>query len=67
MIPSKKECIYPYTKKNVRAILRFYFEIPQGDIDWIFELTELETNQLEWIAKKVSENMALPPCSQVQM
>jgi hypothetical protein len=57
MLPNKSDNIYPYTKKNVKAILKYYFDIPNGNIEWILELRELEINQLEWIAKKVSENI----------
>jgi len=53
MLPKKEDNIYPYTKKNVKALLNHCFSIPFGDIDWIFDLKNLEINQLEYIAKQV--------------
>lgn len=59
MLPKKSKNIYPRTKKNITAILDFYFTQPLGEIDWLFEQRELTINQLEWIAEKVSENVEL--------
>ena len=58
MIPNKRENIYPFNKENVRAILNHFFNLPHGDSDWIYEINELEINQLEWIASKVADNIS---------
>ncbi|WP_370477201.1 hypothetical protein [Tamlana flava] len=55
-LPKKEDNIYPYTKKNVLALLNHYFKINMGDIQWIIDLKDIELNQLEYIAKKVSEH-----------
>ena len=55
MIPKKEENIYPRNKENIRAIIDFYFSIPDGDLKYLFEQKKLSTNQIEFIANKVSK------------
>jgi len=57
MIPEKNKNIYPLTRKNVRAVLNFYFQFPDGDIEWLFDQKELSINQIEFIARQVSDNI----------
>lgn len=57
MIPGKDKNIYPLTRENVRAVLNFYFQFPDGDIEWLFEQRELSINQIEFIARQVSDNI----------
>ncbi|WP_150452114.1 hypothetical protein [Arenibacter lacus] len=57
MLPKKRDNIYPLTEENITAILNFYFDIPHGNIDWLYNQKELSINQIEWIAKSVSEHI----------
>lgn len=57
MLPKKRDNIYPLTEQNITAILSFHFDIPHGNIDWLYNQKELSTNQIEWIAKSVSEHI----------
>jgi len=57
MIPGKNKNIYPLTRENVRAVLNFYFQFPDGDIEWLFEQRELSINQIKIIARQVSDNI----------
>lgn len=57
MIPDSTNNIYPRNKENIRAILNFYFQIPDGDIGFLFEQKKLAINQIEFIAKQVSDNL----------
>ncbi len=59
MFPSKKDNIYPLNKENINAILNYFFDIPFGNIKWLYKQRELSINQLEFIARKVSEHQAL--------
>jgi hypothetical protein len=56
MLPSKKDNIYPRKKANILAFINYYFDIKHGDLQWLYDLKEIELNQIEFIAKKVSEN-----------
>ena len=58
MFPSKKDNIYPLNKENINAILNHFFDIPFGDLKWLYKQRELSINQLEFIARKVSEHQA---------
>ena len=57
LIPRREINIYPNNEENVRAILDYYFKIPDNDTKWIFEQKDLTINQVEFIAKKVSNNI----------
>lgn len=56
MLPNKRDNIYPRNKTNILAVINHYFDIQHGDIQWLFDLKEVELNQIEFIAKKISEN-----------
>lgn len=49
--------IYPNNEENVRAILNFYFQIPDGELRSIFEQKKLAINQVEYVAKQVSKHL----------
>jgi len=55
VIPKKEENIYPKSKENIRALIDYYFLIPDGEIDFLFEQKKLSLNQIEFIANKVSK------------
>ena len=57
MIPERSKNIYPTNDENIRAILNFYFQIPDGEIEFLFEQKKLAINQIEFIAKQVSDNL----------
>jgi hypothetical protein len=57
MIPDSSQNVYPYSEENIRAILDFYFEIPDGNLKSLLTQKELSLNQIEYIAKRVSENI----------
>jgi len=57
MLPDSSQNIYPYSEENIRAILDFYFEIPEGNLNFILTKKDLTINQIEYIAKRVSENI----------
>ncbi|WP_154859226.1 hypothetical protein [Cyclobacterium xiamenense] len=57
LIPNSNDNIYPSNQENIRAILDFYFHLPDGDIDFLFSQKELKINQIEFIARQVSTNM----------
>ena len=57
MVPYSSQNIYPYSEENIRAILDFYFEIPEGNLKFLLTQKELTINQIEYIAKRVSENI----------
>lgn len=57
MIPDRINNIYPTNEENIRAILNYYFQIPDGEIDFIFDQKKLVINQIEFIAKQVSDNL----------
>jgi len=59
MLPNKQDNIYPRTTENINAILDYYFNNSLGDLRWLYEQRELEINQIEFIAKNVSENIEL--------
>ncbi|MEY8019476.1 hypothetical protein AB8P51_01480 [Muriicola sp. SD30] len=54
LLPDRKQNIYPRNKENIRAILNYYFDIPDGQIEWLFEDEWLSINQIEYIAEQVS-------------
>ena len=60
MLPKKELNIYPKTEENVKALLSFYFDkYNLKDEDCIFKIMEhknLSLNQLEFIARKLSES-----------
>jgi hypothetical protein len=57
MLPDSSQNIYPCSEENIRAILDFYFEIPEGNLNYVLTRTGLSINQIEYIAKRVSENI----------
>lgn len=57
MLPESSQNIYPYSEENIRAILDFYFEIPEGNLNFMLTKKDLTINQIEYIAKRVSENI----------
>ena len=57
MIPERNKNIYPTNDENIRAIINFYFQIPDGKIEFLFEQKKLAINQIEFIAKQVSDNL----------
>jgi len=57
MIPDRSENIYPRNEENIRAILDFYFQLPDGNIKFLFEQKKLAINQIEFIAKQISDNL----------
>jgi hypothetical protein len=57
MIPEQTKNIYPTNQENIRAILNFYFQIPDGEIEFLFEQKKFTTNQIEFIAHQVSNNL----------
>ncbi|MCE2613560.1 hypothetical protein LVD13_11305 [Flavobacteriaceae bacterium D16] len=59
MFPSKKDNIYPLNKENINAILNHFFDIPFGNIKWLYKQSELSINQLEFVARKVAEHQEL--------
>lgn len=59
MLPNKQANIYPRTIENINAILDYYFTNSLGSINWLYEQKEIELNQIEFIAKKVSENLEM--------
>lgn len=60
MIPKPELNIYPKTKKNVKALISFYFDKydlkNDGAVDAILAKTSLSLNQVEYILKKLSES-----------
>lgn len=54
VLPTKEDNIYPYSKENIEALLGAYFEMPIGDIEWLFNLENITLVQLEFVVKKVS-------------
>ena len=59
ILPDSNQSIYPLSHENIRAILNFFFESQEdGNLDFLFSKEDLETNQLEFIARKVSENIS---------
>ena len=61
-IPKRSENIYPTTEENIKYALLYYFPtIPHSTIDQeskrIYEKRGLALNQVEYVAKLVSENM----------
>lgn len=59
IVPSKRENIYPLNKENITAILHYYFDMPHGEIEWLYEQKELSINQIEFIAKIVSKHQEI--------
>lgn len=57
LIPNSNDNIYPRNQENIRAILDFYFHLPDGNIDFLLTQKELKTNQIQFIAKQVSDNL----------
>lgn len=58
MIPDRNRNIYPNNEENIRAILNFYFQIPDGnDIDILLNQKKFEVNQIEYIAEQVSAHL----------
>ena len=57
MIPDSNLNIYSNNENNIRAILNFYFQIPDGDLKSLFEQRKLTINQIEYIAKHVSKHL----------
>ena len=58
VIPNPSNNIYPTNKENIRAILNFYFQIPDGNLEPLFKQRKLVTNQIEFIAQQVSSNLS---------
>ena len=61
LLPSKQNNIYPRTVKNIRAIFFHFFNFPITEThkyaDEIYNLNQLELNQIEFVAKLVFKNM----------
>ena len=59
VLPEKEQNIYPKTKKNLKALLAFYFDkhnLPQDNaIELIEQNPVLALNQIEFICKQLSE------------
>jgi hypothetical protein len=60
MLPKKELNIYPKNKENLTAILNFYFDKLDFPLDNSIEIlvnkSSLSLNQIEFIARKVSES-----------
>ena len=60
MIPNSNLNIYPKTKKNIKALISFYFDKfdlqNEGAVEKILEKTSLSLNQIEFIICKLSES-----------
>ena len=60
MLPLKSDNIYPKTEENLKAIAAFYFDQydnldSSGFLDVLNNYSSLSLNQIEFIAKKISE------------
>jgi len=62
MLPRKEQNIYPRNIDNIEAILFHYFSFPISETKkYAFKLydnNQLELNQIEYIARKMSENIS---------
>lgn len=60
MLPSKEFNIYPKTNENLQSLINYYFdkyELPQENaIEYLQSKTKLSLNQVEFIARKLSES-----------
>ncbi|MBN1250565.1 MAG: hypothetical protein JXR51_05200 [Bacteroidales bacterium] len=60
MLPKKELNIYPKTKENLEALFSFYFDkydLQNGNaIEKMMELKSIKLNQIEFIARKLSES-----------
>ncbi|PKH52574.1 hypothetical protein CXF68_18530 [Tenacibaculum sp. Bg11-29] len=59
MLPKKELNIYPKTPENIDALICFYFDDyeldKQGSNEMLMKKTSLSLNQIEFIARKLSE------------
>jgi len=56
VLPSTEENIYPKNIENLEAILKYFFPDYEIQTDFLLE-SSLSINQIEFIAKMVSENI----------
>ena len=59
--PNKAENIYPRTKENIRCIFQHFFpeekhSVIDSHVNFVYEHRGLELNQIEYVARLVSEN-----------
>jgi hypothetical protein len=64
ILPKPQDNIYPSSRDNIDSLLNFYFNknglyFEGGDLSFLYSNPQgLQLNQLEFIAKKVSENIS---------
>lgn len=57
LVPNPNLNIYPKNDENIEAILSFYFYLPKGNLNQEELFSNLEVNQIEYIALQVSNNL----------
>ena len=57
LVPDKTKNIYPTSESNIRALLDFYFEQPDGEIEWLFTQKKFKLNQIQFVAEQISNNI----------
>ena len=61
MLPRKEDNIYPRTIENIETVLFHYFNFPISEAkkytSRIYDENKLELNQIEYIAKRISEHL----------